>query len=810
MTEGKLVVINNKTLQVQFINSKEKAVHFNVKESELSATLMSKRKNAIAELNEVEVEFEVVGGQPQKIREKGQAFQSHNMTTAISEKNERSPSPNASRDNRPSSETYMGDFHNPYNFVPALPRSPERFTTNLAKELGDSSPAPHGIYCSDRWSGKIAVTLKTITPLLIPDAANLTEDDNGHKTYPIRMVNGKPYLPPTSIKGMLRSAYEAVTNSRLSVFQGHGDRLFYRMGASEGLSLVPARIQDGQIHLMFGTTAGIPTWDSHRERWQIPQNTMYAAWLPQYRRNNRHNLEYTGMRHGSHVRVRLELYKKTNQDGRVIFKYWLVRDIVPFSQCLGNKPEPGNAYGSHSPVPNEDMIETDGYVCITRKNIKRKHDERVFFQFPSNITQHHESYNHLITDWESLIGNYQKIHEDEERGEDLEWSRHVVGGNTELELKEGTLCYASVERENSAYQVRRIYPVMISRAIHDLSPDELLSPTLKLPSGEEILDSRKLKPASKIEELSPADRVLGWANQKGEGAYKGSLRIYAVQCNSDDAIEHLDQLDAWKATKGLPLTILGKPKPEQSRFYAAANFNGAALENGSSKSEGYKQGLRGRKLYPHHQLPEGYWNANTDELKIGERYREYFHPVKDQTTQNRTIKAWVKPEKTFSFEIHITNLSNVELGALLWLLKLSEHHPQHYYRLGSGKPLGFGSVELNITDTDLRTGRQWKHFYQSLLANETPNQEEVQNTVQDFQQALEATYNSESPIFIQAFLKAAEGFKNPIHYPRITENPNPNIESFRWFVDNENERDGQRLSLPELIEAQGLPLIPKK
>ena len=40
MAEGKLVVINNKTLQVQFSNVKGKEVSFNIKEHELSASLL--------------------------------------------------------------------------------------------------------------------------------------------------------------------------------------------------------------------------------------------------------------------------------------------------------------------------------------------------------------------------------------------------------------------------------------------------------------------------------------------------------------------------------------------------------------------------------------------------------------------------------------------------------------------------------------------------------------------------------------------------------------------------------------------------
>ncbi|MFM7367800.1 MAG: RAMP superfamily CRISPR-associated protein, partial [Sphaerospermopsis kisseleviana] len=117
-------------------------------------------------------------------------------------------------------------------------------------ELGDRPPCGHDSYLDNHWSGRISVTLTTVTPLLIPDAANLTEDGNRHKTYPLRLdADGKPYLPPTSIKGMLRSAYEAVTNSRLSIFVKHKDRLAFRMSTKN--DFIPARVEcrDNQLVL---------------------------------------------------------------------------------------------------------------------------------------------------------------------------------------------------------------------------------------------------------------------------------------------------------------------------------------------------------------------------------------------------------------------------------------------------------------------------------------------------------------------------------------------------------------------------------
>ena len=710
-----------------------------------------------------------------------------------------------------------GDFHNPYNFVPALPR--HQVIKN--SKLGDRSPVGHDRYFPGYWSGKITVNLITKTPLLIPDASQMIQDGE-HKTYPLRQVNGKPYLPPTSIKGMLRTAYEAVTNSRLSVFeQKHDARLFYRMPAGDGLSLVPAIVEGNQIKLLHGTTTGYPSLNDN-QKWQIPGNLMYAAWLPSYRQGD-NNLHHPNIEHGDLVRVWLEQYQKKNRDGRVMFKHWRVREIVGFDRSLGDRPVAGNAHGDYAPT-GEEMIQPEGYLCVTGRNIKGKHDERVFFNMPNpnNRSNYTYSLDELGRDWEYLIKDYQQLHENQTRDEGLEWSRHV-NGSAECRLVNSnrpTLCYAFVDNSSYKPKITALYPVMISRAIYTEAPSDLLSPNK---------DSLKLHPAQELSDLSPADRVFGWVNQNGSGAYRGNLRIYNVNCVTDDAIEHL-------GTQGLPLAILGQPKPQQGRFYAARDDRGTPFAAGVAKQEFYQPGtgLRGRKVYPHHRIvADDYWNRQVQQPSSTSKpkpklksetaplapisniniTREYLRPKTkdgiDRDSQNRSITEWVKPDVTFKFEIDVTNLSSVELGALLWLLDLPA---DNYHRLGGGKPLGFGSVALAVDweGTELRNGEQLKDYYSSLLAPPLPTQFDRSRSVADFQQAVRDSYGSGDFLavsFIKAFCRSARGFDDgkPIHYPRVTHEPHPDGESFKWFVANEKNSDRQ-YSLGSLSDDAGLPI----
>lgn len=93
---------------------------------------------------------------------------------------------------------------NPYNFV-SLGKAVER----SKQIIGENS-------------GVIHCKLVTATPLAIPDlplAENVKSDkgDNEHKKTNFFKINGNPMIPGSEIRGVIRSAYETLSNSCLSV-----------------------------------------------------------------------------------------------------------------------------------------------------------------------------------------------------------------------------------------------------------------------------------------------------------------------------------------------------------------------------------------------------------------------------------------------------------------------------------------------------------------------------------------------------------------------------------------------------------------
>lgn len=74
--------------------------------------------------------------------------------------------------------------------------------------------------------------------------------------------------------------------------------------------------------------------------------------------------------------------------------------------------------------------------------------------------------------------------------------------------------------------------------------------------------------------------------------------------------------------------------------------------------------------------------------KIKDAVKKYI--LTDSTSQYTLIKP-IKPRMNFEGRIRFENLTEVELGALLFVLSLPENL---YHRIGMGKPIGLGTVKI--------------------------------------------------------------------------------------------------------------------
>lgn len=310
----------------------------------------------------------------------------------------------------------------------------------------------------------------------------------------------------------------------------------------------------------------------------------------------------------------------------------------------------------------------------------------------------------------------------------------------------------------------------------------------------DIFKIKHINPASCLAELSPAERVFGWTNPEGKGAYKGQLRVSRLEPDNPPP------------TKNEPertLAPLSSPKPQYVRFYGAGDLDGKPFPRWS-KDQGYTKtaGDAGRNDYfTHPDKPEGYFGASVTPDKRFQLDGRTYYPeylVNEKSDQNMTVRGEVPAGTRFSSCIQFHNLSDEELGALLWLLTLEEGA---YYSIGSGKPFGFGSIRIGLSGIDACCGGVLKARYVSLLnpktepAKETeqikidcPEMVQSSNAVdelkQKFEKSLENAYGKKSERLLRLFKEHRHGPRDqrPVHYPRTSPEPG---EPFQWFRDSE-------------------------
>lgn len=726
--------------------------------------------------DKVAVDYVLEKGQPIKIRPRGEPWMIPGSSSI-----QPASGPAASS---------TGEFAHPYYFLHQKDR------TSFAKtfgELGDMAPNNdiHRRYMADRYSGTIHIKLTTHTPMILCDQP--TDPQAEHLSYPIRLQDGRPLLASSSVRGMLRAAYEALTNSRFGVFpfdlkatdaskRHHARKLGYRSVAQDGLGLVPVVVRDGRAQIMLGNGTDLPHMNNGR--WEIPGKTMYAAWVPRYRRNQS-QLDSDGIRlngqpvsHGQAAWCWLELV----QHNEKAFKFWRVRKAATTKEGLGKEPEPAKPTRGYQPLGQ--MIQAEGIFVITNQNNRQKHDERFFFRKGDQPTTIGPG---VLDEYMELIANCQELHHDEYQSRlakgpaPTQYVPPTGGGNSETPAmsrhtysKEDRdpagehLCYAHVEKRNNAFHVLALYPVMISRKLFAKSPLDLLP--------------AKLRPATSFSEFSPADRVFGWVSQDDETvqrlehpAFRSPLRVGPVRCISDDAVERCGQA----------LSILGQPKPQQGRFYLG-NSDGTAQEPRLSKEQsGYRVGnrIRGPKVYPHQQRGVVDQHAYSNSL----------------TNQNRTIESQVKVGTTFECDLHVTNLTAFEIGALVWLLNLPPHN---FLRLGLAKPLGFGSVRVEIDPQHTRVARGDAWTASLARGDRQPAGESLNPLQEQFQKTITSVHSTLLP----SFLKVTSGLGDvPVHYPAV-QGQAPNAgETYQWFVAN--DKRGVQHSLPDLLSGKLLPAL---
>ncbi len=596
-------------------------------------------------------------------------------------------------------------FHSAVNRIPVLRNIATRAAAlgNLSPELfGEKQFIPgHDRLCADRWSGSIDLEMTVRTPLVFG------EQKDGNVDLPLD-GDDRPVVPPTMIKGMISRAYETLTCSRFRVFGDHSRQLTYRADAANALRLIPARViemnEDGGllIELLRGDT--IVNGVEYNGNGDHPYPVMLAASLQDGNKGHARFAPGFNMdrlramtRHERQVRCNLKLCLHPSSGH---YAYWQVTHLYD------NHGNPIRVFDINDNVRTVDSLEdVTGYVYRTAADgdrasqvFQRKHDERVFFDI-SGQPERVSTAPHVVDSYRRVVESYSEQREEKDLQKGMRPNRFTNVDPSDL-LHVGSLMYALLSEDET--RVVELVPTMIGRRPYSSSPHALAA-------------KQNVLPLADAEKASAADRLFGYVvpdaddgTKSGDVAYRGRMSFGVV-----------DASEARVSCEKKKLSPLLTPKTSSARRFLTTDSGTTPLRGGKPlpRSEYFAPGqFLGAAAYPvHRRLVEG-----KDLDKSGFPAQATEDPVlngkeQDNAAVRLIARSWMKTGSVLRCTMLFSNLSRDELAALIWVLtprnlvppKEKQKNPDAvgYLRMGLGKPLGLGTLEVSIAKNGLRAVR---------------------------------------------------------------------------------------------------------
>lgn len=366
--------------------------------------------------------------------------------------------------------------------------------------------------------------------------------------------------------------------------------------------------------------------------------------------------------------------------------------------------------------------------------------------------------------------------------------------------------------------------------------------------GEEIVSflDPHLRPLGTEEawanRLSPTELLFGALEiREGDAQAEGSIRAHAGKLY----IGHGQALTEPVPMPEVTLKILSSPKPPSPALYftpAKGNARYIAKADLAATPDAFR--LKGRKTYLHPWMENGKpvpldrqgqrgsdaappWQSQAPDRNAPAKDREDY-----ERSQNQRVRVTpIPPEVAFYFPIDFHNLAPAELESLCACLV---PHPEHRHRLGMGKPLGLGTVKLEILGLYLLdpaaryrqrdfTAPRYAAVWQAGASN-LPKEMEREQTAQPtpgapdphlLAQRQMAELKKHDPAVYNALrlLGDPAAVRQPVHYPQL-EGLDLEKETFQWFVNNDKPTstwDGEPQHLEDITDSTGaLPGLGRK
>ncbi|WP_016949987.1 TIGR03986 family CRISPR-associated RAMP protein [Anabaena sp. PCC 7108] len=608
----------------------------------------------------------------------------------------------------------------PYNFV----ELPDENKIVVAQELPKQN-----CYDIQRHTGYIQCNLVTESPLyircgLIPDDFKkfenrtcnheelnqlILEEQKRWTDFFYNPANNFPIIPGSSLRGMIRNIFEIVTYSKLHQVSGYQKLFFRAVAAPDNDPLT----YEYKRKIYDKVKAGYLQQQSDGKWYIFLAKTVERQPFVWVKKSaiprdvgliDVNNIDYQPQ----YLKVRFdEINKiKTRYIANQVSKDNLNHQYKGYLVTSGNMME-GNPEGKSSRE----------YHCL----IGEKTDNYV------------EIDPGAVEDYRAALTDFQKKYFDQENGI-LKNDYPVFFCETKLGEK------VTLFGHSPNFRVPYTPPTKNGRAT---SVTDFIPPKFK---------------SSENPEIDMTEAIFGWVKDKKLENQTRAGRVFITDALLDSSTPDEQIWCQNNPDERITPPILATPKPTTFQHYLVQTDPEAKRENlkhyGSYPIKDTV--IRGYKLYWHQKDVSSSSIRESNEEEISNKPKQY--------TKIRPINSKV----SFHFKLYFDNLTDEELGALLWVLDLAKEKESRIYvkddqeyrfSLGMGKPFGMGAVKL--TNQQLWLSQRQEKRYQKLF-NE--NNWETGN------------YN-DTEIEAEVFV---ESFKNYLlDKNKIGENPHGNLEDVK-------------------------------
>lgn len=679
----------------------------------------------------------------------------------------------------------MAGFVNPYNFFPLKKgleeRNRERDDVSVDNTIHDK-----------KLTGKIVYTIKTRTPLFIPNTSNdryfgITAEkedaDNYHSSYDffsytdLSGAKGKidqpfhlPVIPGSEIRGAVRNLYEILTDSCMS---SYNDIIFSKR--------ISDRYQPG---LLKKDSEG---------KWMLVEAYDYIC-----RDSEDFSIQkYADIGNRDGRKVKFNFSDLNINRGKKAKPIVDISDEGDFEGYL--------IKGGDGPILGKNKAsKCDKCPDRTKKKCKDSNYKKCYLLMKHNA--------HIFS--EKKCQDYQFLQKKLNRVEgyfdinELDTILEIYRQNGKSDFVQYSRTWNQVKHSNTAavipvyYQVLDGYSKVLKICKGSASENQsdkriLLSPACI--TREIYLNGLKNALGQYYKSCSNKDRICPTCALFGMLHTDSSNETIPSRIRFSDLWAITDTAEDYYEKDLMTLEELGNPKPSTMEFYLKrpeVNLDdGEKLlvwtwdyyikVNGKGKTTfvSYQSDISGRKIFWHSMNAAKNQRSYKSAMDAEKKWHEKHDKDRFITNRNKTIRP-VKAGKKFRGELYFDGITEVELNRLIAILNVSSvvrderGNGKYGLKIGGAKPLGLGSVEVCVEEVIERRiaieGQTIK--YEEVSRQERP---QISNELNLFMEDVDKVLK------ILDFHAVDEDHYN-IHYPYLDENKliTGEEEGFKWFGNN--------------------------